>query len=62
VFIALTGTPFIGILLSAAVTAAHPQQCRDHGHRPGPRNERFDPLESALYIILGANIGTCASS
>ena len=62
VFIALTDTPLIGIALSAGLTGADPQQRGDHGHRARSRHERPDPLHAAIYIVLGANIGTCATA
>jgi phosphate:Na+ symporter len=62
VFIALTGTPFIGILLSAAVTALIHSSAATMGIALALATSGLIPLQSALYIILGANIGTCATA
>jgi phosphate:Na+ symporter len=62
VFIVLTGTPFIGILLSAAVTALIHSSAATMGIALALATSGLIPLQSALYIILGANIGTCATA
>jgi phosphate:Na+ symporter len=62
VFIALTGTPFIGILLSAAITALIHSSAATMGIALALATSGLIPLQSALYIILGANIGTCATA
>jgi phosphate:Na+ symporter len=62
VFIALTGTPFIGILLSAALTALIHSSAATMGIALALATSGLIPLQSALYIILGANIGTCATA
>ncbi len=62
VFIALTGTPFIGILLSAAVTALIHSSAATMGIALALATSGLIPLQSALHIILGANIGTCATA
>jgi len=62
VFVALTGTPFIGILLSAGVTALIHSSAATMGIALALATSGLIPLQSALYIILGANIGTCATA
>ena len=62
VFIVLTGTPFIGILLSAVVTALIHSSAATMGIALALATSGLIPLQSALYIILGANIGTCATA
>jgi len=62
VFILLTGTPFIGILLSAGVTALIHSSAATMGIALALATSGLIPLQSALYIILGANIGTCATA
>ncbi len=62
VFIVLTGTPLIGILLSAVVTALIHSSAATMGIALALATSGLIPLQSALYIILGANIGTCATA
>jgi len=62
VFVALTGTPFIGILLSALVTGLIHSSAATMGIALVLAKSDLIPLHAALYIILGANIGTCATA
>ncbi len=62
VFISLAGSPFIGILLSAAVTALIHSSAATMGIALALATSGLVPLQSALYIILGANIGTCSTA
>jgi len=62
VFIALTGTPFIGILLSALVTGLIHSSAATMGIAIVLAKTDLIPLHAALYLILGANIGTCATA
>lgn len=62
VFVVLTGTPFIGILLSAVVTALIHSSAATMGIALALATSGLISLQSALYIILGANIGTCATA
>jgi len=62
VFIALIGTPFIGILLSALVTALIHSSAATMGIAIVLAKNDLIPLNSALFIILGANIGTCSTA
>ncbi len=62
VFVALTGTPLIGIALSAALTALIHSSAATMGIALVLAESGLIPLDAALYIILGANIGTCATA
>jgi len=62
VFIALTDTPLIGIVLSAGITALIHSSAATMGIALVLATSGFIPLPAAIYIILGANIGTCATA
>jgi phosphate:Na+ symporter len=62
VVVALTGTPFIGIALSAAITALIHSSAATMGIALVLAGSGLIPLHAALYLILGANIGTCATA
>ncbi len=62
VFAALTNAPFTGILLSAAVTALIHSSAATIGLALALATSGLIPLPSAIYIVLGANIGTCATA
>ncbi len=62
VFIALTDTPLIGIVLSAGVTALIHSSAATMGVALVLATSGLIPLPAAIYIILGANIGTCATA
>lgn len=61
-FVALTDTPFIAILLSAALTAVIHSSAATMGIALALAKSGLIPLHSAMYIIFGANIGTCATA
>ncbi|MCK9417856.1 MAG: Na/Pi cotransporter family protein [Nitrospirae bacterium] len=62
VFIALTDTPVIGIVLSAGVTALIHSSAATMGMALVLAASGLIPLPAAIYIVLGANIGTCATA
>jgi len=62
VFISLTNTPVIGILLSAGVTALIHSSAATMGIALVLASSGLIPLPAAIYIVLGANIGTCATA
>ena len=62
VVVALTGTPLIGIALSAAITALIHSSAATMGIALVLAGSGLIPLHAALYLILGANIGTCATA
>ncbi len=62
VFIALTDTPIIGILLSALVTGLIHSSAATIGLALVLATSGLIPLPAAIYIVLGANIGTCATA
>jgi phosphate:Na+ symporter len=62
VFVALTDTPYIGILLSAGVTALIHSSTATMGIALALAKSGLMPLPAAVFIILGANIGTCSTA
>jgi phosphate:Na+ symporter len=62
VFIALTDTPLIAIVLSAGITALIHSSAATMGIALVLATSGLIPLPAAIYIILGANIGTCATA
>ncbi len=62
VFVALTDAPFVGIALSAGITALIHSSAATMGIALALAQSGLVPLHSAIYIILGANIGTCATA
>ena len=62
VFIALTDTPLIAIVLSAGITALIHSSAATMGIALVLATSGLMPLPAAIYIILGANIGTCATA
>jgi phosphate:Na+ symporter len=62
VFIALTETPVIGIVLSAALTGLIHSSAATMGLALALATSGLIPLHAAITIILGANIGTCATA
>jgi phosphate:Na+ symporter len=62
VFVALTDTPLIGIALSAGITALIHSSAATMGIALVLAKSGLIPFHAALYIILGANIGTCATA
>jgi phosphate:Na+ symporter len=61
-FIALTGTPLAGIVLSAIVTVLIHSSAATIGIALALAQGGMIPLSSAIYIVLGANIGTCGTA
>ncbi len=62
VIVALSGTPVAGILLSAVLTALIHSSAATMGIAIVLAGSGLIPLRAAIYIILGANIGTCATA
>ena len=62
VFISLTGSPLAGILLAAGVTALIHSSAATMGIALVLATSGLLPLQSAITIMLGANIGTCATA
>jgi phosphate:Na+ symporter len=62
VFVALTETPLIAIVLSAGVTALIHSSAATMGIALALAKSGLIPLPAALSIILGANIGTCSTA
>jgi len=62
VIIALTDTPIIGIMLSAGVTALIHSSAATMGIALVLASSSLITLPAAIYIVLGANIGTCATA
>lgn len=62
VFIALTDTPIIGIVLSAGITALIHSSAATMGVALILASSGLIALPAAISIVLGANIGTCATA
>jgi phosphate:Na+ symporter len=62
VFIALSTMPIVGIALSAVVTALIHSSAATMGIAIALAKSGFIPLDTAIHIVLGANIGTCATA
>ncbi len=62
VFVVLSDAPFIGIALSAVLTALVHSSAATMGIALALAQSGLISLHAALYIILGANIGTCATA
>ncbi len=62
VFVALTETPFVGIILSAAITGLIHSSAATMGIALVLASSGLISINAALYIMFGANIGTCATA
>jgi phosphate:Na+ symporter len=62
VLVALVGAPFTGILLSAAFTALIHSSAATIGIALALAVHGLIPLDGAIHIVLGANIGTCSTA
>jgi phosphate:Na+ symporter len=62
VFVVLSGTPLVGIVLAAVTTALIHSSAATMGIGLALAESGLIPLNAAIYIILGANIGTCATA
>ena len=62
VFIALTDMPVMGIVLSAGLTALIHSSAATIGIALVLAKSGLIPLDTAVYIMLGANIGTCSTA
>jgi phosphate:Na+ symporter len=62
VLVALVGAPFTGILLAAAFTALIHSSAATIGIALALAVHGLVPLDGAIHIVLGANIGTCSTA
>jgi phosphate:Na+ symporter len=62
VFIALSNMPIVGIVLSAGLTALIHSSAATMGIALVLTKSGMISLDAAIHIILGANIGTCATA
>ncbi len=62
VMLALVGSPFTGIAISAVFTALIHSSAATIGIALALGMNGLIPLEGAAYIVLGANIGTCSTA
>jgi phosphate:Na+ symporter len=62
VLIALVGTPVGGILLSAVLTALIHSSAATIALALALAGHGLIPLHAAIYVVLGANIGTCSTA
>lgn len=61
-FIELAGNPLAGILLSAVLTTLIHSSAATIGIALALAQSGLIPLSAAIFIVLGANIGTCATA
>lgn len=61
-FVSLGGNPFLGILTGALVTAIIQSSSASVGILQALAAASLVPWSSAIYIILGQNIGTCVTA
>jgi phosphate:Na+ symporter len=62
VLVALVGAPFTGILIAAAFTALVHSSAATIGIALALAVHGLVPLDGAIHIVLGANIGTCSTA
>ncbi len=62
VFVALSAMPIVAIVLSAVLTALIHSSAATMGIALAMAESGLMPLHTALYVVLGANIGTCATA
>jgi len=62
VLVALVGSPFTGILISATFTALIHSSAATIGIALALATNGLIPLDGAIHIMLGANIGTCSTA
>jgi len=62
VLVALVGVPFTGILISAVFTALIHSSAATIGIALALAVHGLIPLDGAIHIVLGANIGTCSTA
>jgi phosphate:Na+ symporter len=62
VFAALSAIPFAAILLSAGLTALIHSSAATMGIALALAESGLIPLHAAIYLVLGANIGTCVTA
>ncbi len=62
VLVALVGSPFTGIIISAAFTALIHSSAATIGIALALAVNGLIPLDGAIHIVLGANIGTCSTA
>ncbi len=62
VLVALAGNPFLGLLVGAALSASMASSAATIGLMLSLGRQGLLPLEGAIPVVLGANIGTCAAA
>ncbi len=62
IILVLVGTPVSGILLSAVLTALIHSSAATIGICLAFAAQGLLPLEAAIHVVLGANIGTCSTA
>src|SRR5262249_40602316 len=60
VLVALAGNPFLGVVVGAALSAGMASSAATIGLLLSLAQQRLLPLDGAIPVVLGANIGTCA--
>ena len=62
VLVALAGNPFLGLLVGAVLSASMASSAATIGLVLSLTHEGLLPLVGAVSVVLGANIGTCATA
>ncbi len=62
VLVALAGNPFLGLLVGAALSASMASSAATIGLMLPLAQQGLLPLDGAIPVVLGANIGTCAAA
>ena len=62
VLMALAGNPFMGLLVGAILSAGMASSAATIGLMLSLAQQGLLPLEGAIPVVLGANIGTCATA
>jgi len=62
VLVALAGNPFLGLLVGAALSASMASSAATIGLMLSLGRQGLLPLDGAIPVVLGANIGTCAAA
>jgi phosphate:Na+ symporter len=62
VLVALAGNPFMGLLVGAVLSASMASSAATIGLMLSVVQQGLLPLDGAIPVVLGANIGTCATA
>src|SRR5262245_25591596 len=62
VLVALAANPFLGLIVGAALSAGMASSAATIGLLLPLAQQGLLPLDGAIPVVLGANIGTCAAA